>query len=1020
MKTSCLAVILLSSTAVWAQTSGSSTQVSLPAPTAYSVVQRDGNSRVWERTVYERGPEGTIVPRNHRYTELATGMHYQKNGQWLESKEEIDLLSQGGAAATQGQHQAYFPGDIAQGVIQMVTPDGRQLQSRPVALAYDDGNQTVLIAILTNSVGELVGSNEVIYPNAFEGATASLRYTYTRVGFEQDVIVQGQLPAPDSFGLNGARAKLLVMTEFVDTKNPEEISLPVNPADGLSDRILKFGQMNMVGGRAFSIGTTDQSALPTEGTPTYKRWLHLQGRTFLIEEVPYSQVAPQLEQLPATGRVNVGNTNLIAASSVLNKVSTGTLQLPPRGLKSGVENPEPKLIRQLARTDWDKKPGLVLDYVTLNSSLTNYVFQADTTYYVTGDVYLYDATTIEGGTVVKYDKLNGNSPSVRFYYSTVNCFTTPYHPAVFTAKDDDTVGETISGSTGSPIGQYAYTAVTAYFPPSTVDLHDLRVSYAKRGIYIGSNGLGWHTIRDSQIRQVANALILFSYTNESCVVQNVLISDTTSYAIAAISATCAAAQLTIDQVNSVVLASVGGSLRLTNSLLVQVSNSVSGYTSVNNATNSNSITVFQTVGAGSHYLASNSTYRNAGMTNIDPSLLADLATKTTYPPTLYSNATISVATTYGPQVQRDTDTPDLGYHYDPLDYCFGGVTACSNVTFTAGTAVGWFELPGSSGLGYGISLTNNMFAIFNGTAISPCIFTRYDAVQEGGNGLWKNKGTLGGLENGGSFNQNSPAGITAAFTDFTHLAGDPGHFRDGTNGQPIVIRAKHCEFDGAASGGNMLAGYTNCLFYRAGFGISTASSYPYQYYVNCTFYGGNLTFGHTEGGAPYWYSYIHDCAFDGTTFNIDDPFGTNTTYANYNYNAFNSGAAQPPTEGANTVTVTGGFNWQSSWFGGFYQPTNSPLINAGDRTADQIGLYHFTMQTNQVVDGSSTVDIGYHYVATDAYGYPLDSNGDGIPDYLQDANGNGLYDAGDLGDWVYGLYNGLTTSKGLLVFTPLK
>jgi hypothetical protein len=50
------------------------------------------------------------------------------------------------------------------------------------------------------------------------------------------------------------------------------------------------------------------------------------------------------------------------------------------------------------------------------------------------------------------------------------------------------------------------------------------------------------------------------------------------------------------------------------------------------------------------------------------------------------------------------------------------------------------------------------------------------------------------------------------------------------------------------------------------------------------------------------------------------------------------------------------------------------------------------------------VDIGYHYVAVDTNGIPLDSNGDGIPDYLQDANGNGVYDFGDLGDWQNTLY----------------
>jgi hypothetical protein len=75
----------------------------------------------------------------------------------------------------------------------------------------------------------------------------------------------------------------------------------------------------------------------------------------------------------------------------------------------------------------------------------------------------------------------------------------------------------------------------------------------------------------------------------------------------------------------------------------------------------------------------------------------------------------------------------------------------------------------------------------------------------------------------------------------------------------------------------------------------------------------------------------------------------------------------------------------------------STLINAGSRTADVAGLYHFTTTTNQVAETNSTVDIGFHYVATDSNGNPLDANGDGIPDYLSDANGNGLVDSGEIG-----------------------
>ena len=50
--------------------------------------------------------------------------------------------------------------------------------------------------------------------------------------------------------------------------------------------------------------------------------------------------------------------------------------------------------------------------------------------------------------------------------------------------------------------------------------------------------------------------------------------------------------------------------------------------------------------------------------------------------------------------------------------------------------------------------------------------------------------------------------------------------------------------------------------------------------------------------------------------------------------------------------------------------------------------------------GDAWVDIGYQYVATDDYGNPLDTAGTGVPDYIADSNGDGVYDAGDLGNWL--------------------
>jgi hypothetical protein len=73
-----------------------------------------------------------------------------------------------------------------------------------------------------------------------------------------------------------------------------------------------------------------------------------------------------------------------------------------------------------------------------------------------------------------------------------------------------------------------------------------------------------------------------------------------------------------------------------------------------------------------------------------------------------------------------------------------------------------------------------------------------------------------------------------------------------------------------------------------------------------------------------------------------------------------------------------------------------------------------------VIEGNSKVDLGYHYVATDSNGNPLDTVGDGIPDYLADSNGDGVFDAGDLCNWLIFYYPIVTTNNGLIVFTVLQ
>jgi len=104
-------------------------QTGVPAPTAYQVVEQGANHRVWQRETYEKSPTGQIIPHIHKYTELATGLNYLSNGQWVESKEEIDAYATG-AIANQGPYQVIFANNLnSAGSIDMQTTDGKRLRS---------------------------------------------------------------------------------------------------------------------------------------------------------------------------------------------------------------------------------------------------------------------------------------------------------------------------------------------------------------------------------------------------------------------------------------------------------------------------------------------------------------------------------------------------------------------------------------------------------------------------------------------------------------------------------------------------------------------------------------------------------------------------------------------------------------------------------------------------------------------------------------------------------------------------
>jgi hypothetical protein len=976
-----------------------------PAPGAgYGIVERGPHHRVWERVELVPAYDGRVVERRHRYEELATGMHFQnERGEWEESEEKIEILPGGaGAVAARGRHKAVFPPEIKSGLIEMQTPDGRWLRSRVWGLAYFDASsgESVLLAEVKESEGRLAGDNVVVYPDALTGFAADVRYTYTRAGFEQDVVLRQNPPSPEQFGLNPRTTRLQVLTEFVEAPDP---TVTPGQAGELADSTLGFGETSIGLGKAFSVGADGQSG---EEVPVGKQWGRLEGRDFLIEEVPHEKVAEKLRKLPASPayegaslrRRGKGETSLAALRGLL----------PAR---FAVAPPPPAKAGRFARAERHSGPGFVMDYVALGSSLTNHVFKGDTTYYISGMVMLSGTnTTFEGGTVIKYDKAI-STPLIAQSPSFLNWQSGDYRPVIFTAKDDNSVGETISGSTGSPTGYYA-APVLGFNYGGNGNLSHFRISYANTGIYFLGGGYT-NSISDAQFVN-CNVGVVVAY-QQGVNVRNVLFSQVVAdFSMLMAGNSSVNAQNTTFAGGGWLINNNSGasSLACVNCVFANVTNlaaypsslTLSGtnngfYNSFGGSTFGTSpVTAsgypFQSVGGGNYYLTNGSPFRNVGTTNIDAGLLAGIQTKTTYPPVTCTNQTFSTPTTFSPQAPRDTDTPDLGYHYDALDYSMGGCAATTNITFSPGTAVGWFRT--SSGwyhAGQAIRMVGDIAVAFEGTAAAPCYFVRLNTVQE--------NDRTAGYGHGGIENWEQPRVpiVRGRFLRCTAMAGESfnGYFADDYG----LIRAEmtHSEF---WSGSMQTYGdwmmFTNCLMWRLGY-VGVVNGYSGCSFAmrNCTMIGGRLAMQRNSSGAnPVS---VRDCSFDGTTFQLADYYGANPAYTDYDYNAYTNVANPFPVGGGQDIIVTT-FNWQSGSLGKWYLPGGSPLIGQGGVPADVAGLYHFTTLTDQTKEANSTVDIGFHYVATGANGLPMDTDGDTLFDYAEDADGGGTLTGSDGSSWL--------------------
>lgn len=975
----------------------------------YDVIHRGANHRELKREVIWMDESGEEITTEHTYVQLESGMHYlDESGNWQDADPTIEIID-GVAVASRLQQPMVFAGmtDDLNGVVDFLTNDKKRLRASPLALAYFDpfSGQDAIIATVKPVAGVVIPPNQVIYKDCFDNIEADVLITVRKDGFEQDIILREHPPAPEVFGFLNEVARLEVLTEFFEAPEPIKQTRVVDSVEDpalralmaepdVVDEVLSFGEMRMGSGRGFLL---DEAEDPVR---INKHWESFEdGRKILFESVDYFHIEEALDQLPrrqanalapASGdrageQLSYSERARHAAAQV---AQTQSVSKPKRTVPRMALSVREVVGEGIQVAAHERRKGFVLDYTTLGSSLSSYTFEGSNTYYCSGTVNAAGTTTFEGGTVVKF------AASSRINIDTsVICETSMFRPAILTAKDDDSVGETISGSNGDP-GTGAYATYALYFDlnweaASPQTLKYMRIGYASTGVYFTEDSDSGHLVTHTQFHHNTTALKMDLDNGSAANLRNVLFSDNTT-ALHLTQTTLNCEHVTVDKATTFHASGGSSTVNLKNSLLVAVTTAGS-YSGSNNATDSTSSNVFETVGAGARYLKAGSSHRNAGTTSINATLADDLREMTTYPPLVVAGD-ITVDTVWYPQAQRDIDTPDLGYHYAPIDY--GVDVLVKDATLTV--------LPGTSVVSHNyraIELQDGGHLECVGTPTAYIHLGRNYGPQENpdiwGTRTYTERSVI--TRNDGS----NPPTANIRFTKFDGISAGGWHFySNNAYWKVAVLNVQDCEFRGEdARFGGGINTPVSAIELKNNLFEDVDTEMRYQGVINGyhnLFVLGSVLFDRWSTAGTWTFT---DNAFHSVSL-------THTGTIANSYNGYlGSGQGTMSGSSGNDRVLTP-FGYATGDLGEYYQ-SSTTLANYGSQTADSAGLYHYTTLTANTKD-SSTVDIGYHYVSLDAYDNPNDDDGDGVPDYIEDADGDNVLDSGET-NWT------VATDLGLFV-----
>jgi hypothetical protein len=454
----------------------------------YSIQQRGANDRVWLKTSSCLNAAGELSVTTNSFIEVATAMHYNENGEWKESRDLIELTSEGAAAATRGPCKAYFGQNLAgpEG-IRLVSRTGLSAQTRPLGLFYHDvaSGKTVQLAALRDCGAELLPPNQIVWKGIFDTMDADFRVTYTKALIEGDLILKQRPKPPQAYdpGLDPATTRLELWHEWHGLRSPKQRQITVNrpaavEAGGslrtVQDNLLDFGDLFFAHGNAFACGagearpanSTAQVRIPnpqaSEHIPVAKEWHEMADHSILVEAVYWPDLEPKVGDLPEM------------AASTPPMAKDRLLCLREVALPAPLSQTSKPI--QVAKAEY-RPSGAVLDWIIISDAGWDYNFMEGWTYYIS---YGYFGGKVIFGkrAVLKF------APGVwLLLYGTVECHGSgSIENTVLTSRDDDLFGERLDGlSTHYP----TYTADAAlwnYYATEPMDFRFMRIRWAHTGV----------------------------------------------------------------------------------------------------------------------------------------------------------------------------------------------------------------------------------------------------------------------------------------------------------------------------------------------------------------------------------------------------------------------------------------------------------------------------------------------------------------------------------------------------------